>query len=154
VLRRQEELLTGTLVADVLREHGAVRFRALGGSMFPTLISGDVLSIEACAADVVEIGDIVVMCEADRVFAHRLVDKQLERNEPFVITRGDAHWQNDPPRPASVVVGRVVGVARNGRVLRAPFGSTVRHRAYGLFVNESTRLVRRARQQARAIFAL
>jgi signal peptidase I len=154
VLRGQKEFLTAALVADVLGQHGHVQFRALGGSMFPTLRSGDVLSIEACAADAVEPGDVALIREADRLFAHRLVDKQLERGEPVVITKGDAHWRNDPPRPASVVVGRVVSATRNGRVLNAPFVSTRRERVYGLFVSESTRIVRRARQRARAIFAL
>jgi signal peptidase I len=154
VLGCEEKFLTAALVADALRQHGHVRFRALGSSMFPTFRSGDVLSVDACAADGLEVGEVAVVCDADRLFAHRLVEKQLDRSDPVVVTRGDSHWRSDPPRPASAVVGRVVSIGRNGRVIDAPFVSTVRGRVYGLFVSESTRLARRARRRARAIFAI
>jgi signal peptidase I len=154
VQRGQEELLKATLVADVLREHGHVRLRAYGSSMFPTFKSGHEIFVERSDAHTVEPGDVVLVWTDDRLFAHRLIRKQLDGEEPVIVTRGDAHWTDDPPRPASAVIGRVVSITRDGCVVNAPFRATVRDRVYGLMMNESTRLARRARQRARAIFVL
>jgi signal peptidase I len=142
----QEEFLTAApaLIADVLRQHGQVRIRAYGGSMFPAVRSGDVLLIRHCTADAVQPGDVVLVRDADRLFAHRLIEKHLEDREPFLVTRGDSHWRNDPARPASMLLGQLTAITRNGRVLTGPFDPTLAERARGLAVSELTRFARRS----------
>jgi hypothetical protein len=70
------------------------------------------------------------------------VEKQLESDDPFLVTRGDSHWRNDPARPVSTLLGRLVTLTRNGRVMKAPSHPTVVRRIYGLAASESTRFAR------------
>lgn len=144
----KEELLTAAapaLAADVLRWYGQLRLRAHGSSMFPVIRSGDVLSIRYCTTEALQPRDVVLVADGDRLFAHRLIEKRLRNDEWFLITRGDSHWRCDPPRAASTLLGQVVAVKRNGRVLDAPFSTTLADRVYGLAASESTRLMRRVR---------
>ncbi len=144
----KQGLLTGAapaLVADVLRRYGQVRLRAQGCSMFPVIRSGDVLSIRYCTTEAVQPGDVVLVADGDRLFAHRLIKKRLRNDECLLVTRGDSHWRNDPPRPASTLLGQVTGVSRNGQALRAPFCSTLAGRLFGLAASESRGLTRRIR---------
>ena len=144
----KKELLTAAapaLVADVLRQFGQLRLRAHGCSMFPVIRSGDVLSIGHCATEAVQPGDVVLVAEGDRLFAHRLIEKHLRNNEWFLVTRGDSHWRNDPPRPASTLLGHVMAVSRNGLARPAPLSATLVQSLYGLAASESTRRVRRVR---------
>lgn len=144
---RQEELLTvvPTLVGEVLQRHGELRLRANGGSMFPVIRSGDVLSVCRATAESIEPGDIVLLLDGDRLFAHRLVQKCPAHDAAYLITRGDAHRRNDPPRPASTLLGLVVAVTRNGRLRRTPFRARLVDRAWGVAVSEWRTLVSRVR---------
>jgi hypothetical protein len=144
----KEELLTAAapaLVADILRQYGQLQLRAHGCSMFPIIRSGDVLSIRYCTTEALQPLDVVLIADGDRLFAHRLIEMRLRHDEWFLITRGDSHWRSDPPRAAATLLGRVVAVTRSGRVLDAPFSSTLAERLYGLAATELTRLIRRAR---------
>jgi hypothetical protein len=144
----KKELLTAAapaLVADVLRQYGQVRLRTHGCSMFPVIRSGDVLSIRHCTTEAVQPGDVVLVADGDRLFAHRLIEKRLRNDEWFLVTRGDSHWRNDPPRSASTLLGHVMAVSRDGRARRAPFSTTLVERLYGLAASESMRLMRRVR---------
>jgi len=144
----KKELLTAAapaLIAGVLGQYGQVRLRAYGSSMFPVIRSGDVLCIRHCTAETVQQGDVVLMRNGDRVVAHRLIDKQRHDGESFLVTRGDSLWCSDPARSASMLLGRVVAVVRNGRALDRPLSTTLRQRLYGLTASESTRLSRRIR---------
>ncbi len=148
----EELLIAGpALVSDLLRAHGHVRIRALGGSMFPVIRSGDVLSIRRCAADAVQPGDVVLLRADERLFAHRLIEKRDERDLPSLVTRGDAHWRNDPLRPASALLGQVVSVIRNGRPPVATLRLTPARRLAGLAATEATRVARRVRGVIRRI---
>ena len=139
---RQEELLTAApavvwLVADAVRRFGAVRFRAHGGSMFPAIRSGDVLTIHRCAPADTRRGDIVVMHDGERLFAHRLIEIEGNGDGLQLVTRGDAHWRRDPPR---AFVGRVVAIEREGRELAAPFDCGPLDRTRGLALGQWRRL--------------
>ena len=145
---REKELLTAAapaLMAGVLARYGQLRLRAFGSSMFPVFRPGDVLCIRRCTDEEVQRGDVVLMRDGDRVVAHRLIDKQRHDGESFLVTRGDSLWDSDPVRPASMLLGLVVAVVRNGRSLDGPLSATRRQRLYGLAVSESTRLSRRVR---------
>ncbi len=150
----EKELLTAAasaLVADVLRQWGRLRLRAHGCSMFPVIKSGDVLAIRHCPTQTVQPGDVVLMADGDRLFAHRLIEKRLRNDEWFLVTRGDSHWRNDPPRSASRLLGQVTAVSTNGLAWRAPSSGALAKRLYGLAVSQVTRLARRVRALVRAI---
>jgi hypothetical protein len=121
-----------------------VRFRALGGSMFPAIRSGDVLSIRHCSPDGVEPGDVVLMLDDDRVFVHRLMAKHLQPDRPGLVTRGDAHWRNDPARPPTALLGKVVMLTRKGHPRNIRSRLPLFQRIGGLVVSELTRAAGRA----------
>ena len=153
----EEELLiaTSALVADVLRRFGVAQIRATGGSMFPVLRSGDTLTIRSCTVDQVHSGDIVLVLDGERLYAHRLVRVGRSKVRPLpvavapcLVTRGDSHWTCDPPRPASSLLGRIVSITRNGRVQREPFLCSCAQRLWGLAASEWTRINARLRWMA------
>ena len=149
---QEEFLIAGpSLVGDLLRAHGQVRIRALGGSMFPVIRSGDVLSVRRCAVDAVRPGDVVLLQADDRLFAHRLIEKRGERHLSSLVTRGDAHWRNDPLRPGSALLGQVVAVTRDGRPPVATLRLTPVQRLVGLAASETTRVSRQVRDVIRRL---
>jgi hypothetical protein len=147
-----QKLLTAAapaLVASVLRQFGRARLRAIGGSMFPSIESGDTLTIHRCTLDEIRHDDVVLMIDGDRLYAHRLVATPIVDGERRIVTRGDAHWRDDPPRPASSLLGRVDEVMRQDRALGRPPGVSTLDRVRGLAASEWTRV----RAQARRLVA-
>lgn len=134
------------LVAGVLRRFGRARVRVTGGSMFPVIQSGDTLTVEHCAADAIGCGDVVLMLEGTRLYAHRLIATTMVDGERWLVTRGDSHWRRDPPRPVSSLLGRVVEVERGDRVIAEPFRASPIDRLRGLAASEWTRVRMRARR--------
>ncbi len=121
----QEVLLTTAapaLVADVLRRFGSAQLRVAGASMLPAIRPRDVLFVERRAIQQIQIGDIVLFALDDRLFANRVVRKDVdETGAPTLVTRGDTHRDEDLPIESSQLLGQVLTVSRNGRTHAAPF---------------------------------
>ncbi len=82
-----------------------------GQSMWPTLKPDDLLEIECCPKDLIQIGDIVVYYELGELVVHRLV-----RRGDSLIVKGDAaldyvHWNQ-----LGDIFGRVKSVRRAGQL--------------------------------------
>jgi signal peptidase I len=103
------------LVTELLRYSGTVRLRAWGSSMLPSLWPGDLLVIQSAAHDELVPGDIVLVQRDNRLFIHRLIERQQVQNGLLWITRGDAVPHNDPPLVESELLGRVAGIRRGNR---------------------------------------
>jgi hypothetical protein len=132
------------LIADVLRQFGRVQLRAHGVSMFPSIRSGDVLSVARCLPGELEIGDVILARDSSRLFAHRVTSTHAAADGAWVATRGDSHWRRDPLLRAADVLGRVIAVTRDGRVMDGPFRCSLADRARGLALSEWTRISRGA----------
>jgi hypothetical protein len=80
--------------------------------MVPSILPGDLISIER--ADVLEIsyGDVVLYSRDGRMFAHRVMGHAGSSDEPLLITRGDRLCYNDPPISSSELLGRVTAIER------------------------------------------
>lgn len=81
------------LVVDLLRRGCAVRFRAPGRSMEPTIPDGAEILVEPAPPDApVQIGDVVLACVGERLIAHRVIAVESERSgaEARFWLRGDA----------------------------------------------------------------
>jgi len=105
-----------TVVADLLRRGVAVRFRATGTSMAPTILDGDTITVEPVPAGRLRRGDVVLALRGGAVVAHRLIRWQRRAgDEPEVVLRGDAAEACDPPTAAGDLFGRVLHVERRGR---------------------------------------
>jgi signal peptidase len=101
------------LVADVARNFSGVCLRVTGASMMPAVWPGDVLHVHRSGLAELHPGQIVLYRRDGRLTAHRIVRIDGDR----LITRGDALQYEDPPISAADVVGRVIYMVRNGRLI-------------------------------------
>jgi signal peptidase I len=107
------------LATEILRGGNTLRFRARGGSMWPTIRDGDCAEVRAVSEASIRHGDVVlVRMESGRLLVHRVRWTGCEGDEVVLRTQGDALAHADPPVRAAQVLGRVVAVERGGRRLR------------------------------------
>jgi hypothetical protein len=135
------------LISDLLRTGKLVRFRAPGYSMYPTILHGDVITIEPVEPSAVKVGDIALYRNENSVIAHRVIKilKRSERNSRsapqgpqgrstppieagpstsetlLFILCGDARPACDDPVAAEHILGKVVLIETNGRGIN-PYG--------------------------------
>ena len=103
------------LAADVLREFSEVRFVAQGTSMLPAIYPGDCLTIRSFGAGAPRCGDIVLCHRSGEFRVHRILSILEKGPAKFYVLRGDALTHDDPPIPASELLGRVTYIARRGK---------------------------------------
>jgi len=106
------------VLGSVLGTGAAVRFRAHGDSMRPTIRGGDIVTAAPIVDGRIVTGDVLVFRSAGRVLAHRVVEIDAAGAEQMVSLRGDAKAGCDAPARISEIVGRVVEVERDGRTIR------------------------------------
>jgi signal peptidase I len=114
------------VTAGLLRQGYGVRFHAKGWSMCPTIQDGEMITVEPVVPSQVKRGDILLHHNGRGVIAHRVVRIARKRAFPnpqdtvldtsFVL-RGDASSIYDEPVEANQVLGKVVSVERNGRLI-------------------------------------
>jgi hypothetical protein len=100
-----------SLVREVVGVGGALRVRAPGGSMLPTIPRGALVRIAGVSERVIARGDVVLALTADgEPVLHRVVDLDAET----LIMRGDAALSPDPAIPRSRVIGVATHVTHLG----------------------------------------
>ena len=109
------EKTSKALVEEVVRSFGKVRLRVLGTSMAPSVLPGDLISIERAQLNEISLGEIVLFFRDERLFVHRVVSRDVTRETPCLITRGDRLGHNDPPATAPELLGRVTCIERGHR---------------------------------------
>jgi len=109
------EKTSKALVEEVVRSFGKVRLRVLGTSMAPSVLPGDLISIERAELDEISLGEIVLFFRDERLFVHRVVSRDVTCERPGLITRGDRLAYNDPPASAAELLGRVTSIERGRR---------------------------------------
>jgi Peptidase S24-like len=105
------------LAADVLRSSGKLLLRVNGWSMLPSVWPGDTLLVEWAKDGAVLEGDIVLFGRNRRLFAHRVVRKTPAHGGATIATRGDAMPQPDSPISGHELLGKVVFISRNGKLI-------------------------------------
>jgi signal peptidase I len=104
--------------ADLLGRGYSVRFRPGGHSMSPTIRDGEAVTVEPVEPCEVRKGDIILYRTASSVIAHRvMLIESREDAGPIFHLRGDASSSFDAPVSAEQVLGAVVSVERNGRLI-------------------------------------
>ncbi len=110
----------------LLRQGYGVRFYAKGWSMYPAIRDGEMITVEPAIPSQVKRGDILLHSNNRRVIAHRVVriarrkgllDSPTSVPGIFFILRGDASSACDDPVDPGQVLGKVVSVERNGRLI-------------------------------------
>jgi signal peptidase I len=109
------ENMANVLAEEVVRSVGKVRLRVLGTSMAPSILPGDLLSIQRVNLDEISLGEIVLFSQDGRLFVHRVVSCIWALPTSSIVTRGDRLSHNDPPVTASQFLGRVTSIERGHR---------------------------------------
>ncbi len=121
------------LTTELLSRGTTVRFRPSGRSMYPSIREGELITVEPVVASDVTLGDIVLYRSQRGLIAHRVVGSSPAQSSvlsPHYFLRGDASLSSDQPVEAHQILGRVVGVQRNGRsVALASRGAKLWHKA-------------------------
>ena len=100
------------LAAEVLRSSGKLRFPVIGWSMLPSVFPGDTLLVESSDSSDVAEGDIVVFRSYCRLVAHRVIRGSKMAG---LVTQGDALSVPDAMVRKEEMLGKVVGISRNGK---------------------------------------
>ena len=98
------------LAGDVVRTFGGVRLRAFGTSMAPSILPGDLISVQRAGLSEIFPGEIVLFSREGRLFAHRVVARAGSHDDPRLITRGDRLSHNDPPVSSDELLGKVTSI--------------------------------------------
>src|SRR2546423_10061357 len=110
-VRRRESATFETTVVDLLARGHAVRFRAHGDSMYPTIRSGEHVCVAPVAGQSpLQVGDVVLARAHRGLTAHRII--AMPSNN--ILTRGDNAIEHDSSLQRHSVIGRVAHVERNG----------------------------------------
>src|SRR5438132_4971993 len=109
--------LFSAVIEDALATGTLVRFRAEGTSMYPTIRDGEAITIAPISVDAVVPGDVLLCRHDTRLLAHRVVGVTTRDIGLFFELRGDSKASSDAPVGADAVVGRVIGVRRNDRMV-------------------------------------
>lgn len=129
----------GEVLSDLLTRGYKVRFRAPGMSMYPTILDGEVITVEPIAPSDVRRRDIILYRAGKKLIAHRLIRIQrkpgardqssrpfgrsssgallkAEATEPHPLffLRGDASGTCDDAVEPHQILGKVVSVERAG----------------------------------------
>jgi signal peptidase I len=120
------------LISQILRDGHKVRFRAPGKSMQPVILDGDCLMVEPIGPAAIKMGDIILYQAEERIIAHRVMDigkGEISKTQPEAhithysfILRGDASYSYDEPVYPDQILGKIVSVERNGRIIN-PYSS-------------------------------
>jgi len=101
--------------------------------MYPTILNGDEITVEPIRPKAVKVGDIVLYQNEDDLIAHRVVRiENISDTQSSVLSpqscfalRGDARPACDAPVAAEQILGKVVLIERNGRLID-PYGFKVK----------------------------
>ena len=117
------------LTTELLSQGTTVHFRPSGRSMYPSIREGEVITVDPVASSDVKLADIVLYRSETGLIAHRVVEIASRDARVFRL-RGDASLSSDEPVGAEQILGRVVGVQRNGRSIQlASRGAKLWHKA-------------------------
>jgi len=100
------------LCREVLAKGNTLRFRALGGSMFPFIRAGDIITAKPILPENLTVGEVLFYYKDGKFFAHRLKEKSSNR---LMITRGDNLPFDDHFITPSEVLGKIVMIERKGK---------------------------------------
>jgi hypothetical protein len=129
------------LTRDVVGAGQALRVRAPGGSMLPTVPRGALVRIGPLTAGRVVAGDVVLALTAD---GEPVLHRAISVTSDFVIMQGDAALHVDPPVPMSRVIGVATHVYHEG--VERPIGRRPRRSISVSILKARRRLARMVRR--------
>ena len=104
------------LASEIINNKTNLKLKVGGFSMFQYLVAGDLICVEYCSFDGLNIGDIIVFKSFNNWIAHRLIKKIKINNKTLLITKGDTCRFPEKPIVEEVYVGKVISFERKGRI--------------------------------------
>lgn len=105
------------LARALLDQGHCVRLRVSGGSMHPSVRSGDLVDIRPAGPEDVCAGDLVLFALGERLFLHRAIGRQQVGDEVRLLARGDSHVEPEPEFGPMELLGVAVAVRRGEAVI-------------------------------------
>jgi hypothetical protein len=133
VMRKPENARTTLacgLAGDVVRRFGGIRLRVFGTSMVPSILPGDLISVQRADLSEISPGEIVLYSRDGRLFAHRVVARAGSHNDPRLTTRGDRLSYTDPLISSGELLGRVTSIQCGDGRLHRPVRPAARVRLW------------------------
>jgi len=117
-LRRED---FASIAQDVLGRGRILRFKAKGGSMSPSIRSGDVVEVVPFKGKI-NFGDIILYHSS---YGNSIIHRVIQRKKEGIITKGDSSFSSDQPLLSKQVLCRVAAVEKNGWriILDTPTGA-------------------------------
>jgi signal peptidase I len=117
-----------SVLTGLLESGRKVRFNPVGTSMRPFIRQGDILTVRPCSPHDLKFGDIVLFATEQKSHrVHRIVGNPRLDGNGFIVTRGDASADTDPPISPEDILGKVSAITK-GRFtldLDQPWGKAV-----------------------------
>ena len=109
--------LAHELLAQRLASGSCVRLTLTATSMAPFLLPGDRLLLATVRVESLVVGDLVAIAARPCPIVHRIVAVSARQGGQTFVTKGDAGAMFDRQFPPEAVLGRVVSVQRDDKVL-------------------------------------
>jgi len=93
-----------------LQSGEVAKLQVNGSSMRPYIRTGDWVFVEGVPVNEIGYGDIVIVKRSQDVVAHRVIGSR----ERGWVTKGDGAYQTDPFAESEDILGRVIGLERDG----------------------------------------
>jgi signal peptidase I len=81
-------------------------------SMYPFVKPRDKINIRNFCPERLALGDIIVFCRYDEIYAHRLLSKDVQGQRIRLLSKGDNSFVTDDPVLEEEYLGKVVAVKR------------------------------------------
>jgi hypothetical protein len=111
-MRRSSVATDPETLRQLLAAAGELRLVVVGGSMAPTIRSGDSVVIRPLDG-APRFGDVVVYARAGQLWCHRVLVPGRR-----MITKGDGRGRPDAPVPAGAIIGRAIALQRGLRIIK------------------------------------
>ncbi|MBU1726820.1 MAG: nucleotidyltransferase family protein [Candidatus Omnitrophica bacterium] len=112
------------LSKEIFEQGDTLRFKAQGVSMLPFIRGGDILTIKKAGSGGLHYADILFFYSVPgSALVHRLIKKSRYQGKETFSTRGDALVCDDGYISEGNVLGKVIAIERNGRVIRIDRGA-------------------------------
>lgn len=109
------------IMQDVLSKDKALRFQAMGWSMSPFILDGDVITVEPLNDRFPEIGEVVAFIhpKSVKLVVHRIVSSEknfycIQGDNQSLVEREDIRLEH--------ILGRITCIERSGRTIRLGLG--------------------------------
>jgi len=113
--RISQEVINYTL--DLWRQAGKRSIISItGGSMVPLVLHGDQVLVSH-GLNGLRTGDLIVFRQSDQVIAHRIIRIRRYGGDLVFVTKGDNSLRPDPFVNPEEIIGRVVGIVHNHRII-------------------------------------